>query len=252
MINIVEVNNENIEEKGFFCMRSKPKSRGYQNKLSWLKERLEEGLKLKILEENGYPRGFIEYVPSEYTWRGITGNNYIVIHCLWIVGKGKDKGYGTKLLHSCLDDAMLKNKSGVAMVTSSETWLAEKSFFMKHGFESIDQAPPSFELIVKRFNNDPVPQFNHGWEERSKQYKDGITIIRANQCPYFEEAVKTIVEVANERGIKTNIILLENHKEAQNAPSAYGVFNVIFNGSFLTYHPLSKRELIKKLDLLQV
>lgn len=233
-------------------MRSKPKSRGYQNKLSWLKERLEEGLKLKILEENGHPKGFIEYVPSEYTWRGISGNNYIVIHCLWILGKGKGNGYGSKLLQSCLDDAMAQNKSGVAMVTSSETWLAEKSFFMKYGFESIDQAPPCFELIVKRFNYDPVPQYNHGWEERSKQYKDGITIIQADQCPYFEQAVNTIIEVANERGIATKVIQLQNYKEAQNAPTAYGVFNIIYNGRLLSYHPLNKRELNKKLDLLQV
>lgn len=251
MVHIVDITKENIEAKGFFCMRSKPKSQGYQSKLAWLRERLEEGLKLKILEENGRPKGFIEYIPSESNWRGITGSNYLVIHCLWIVGRGKGNGYGSKLLNLCLDDALAHNKSGVAMVTSADTWLADKAFFIKHGFVSVDQAPPSFELIVKRFNDDPHPRFNHGWEERSKQYKDGITIIKADQCPYFEEAVNIIIEAANERGIKTNVIQLSDHTEAQNAPSAYGVFNVILNGRLLTYHPLNKREFIKKLDMLQ-
>ncbi|WP_010275336.1 GNAT family N-acetyltransferase [Paenibacillus senegalensis] len=252
MIHIVDVTEENVEAKGFFCMRSKPKSQGYQNKLAWLKKRLREGLKLKILEENGVPKGFIEYAPSERNWRGITGSGYLVIHCLWIVGRGKGKGYGSRLLNLCLDDAKSHNKSGVAMVTSSQTWLADKSFFMQYGFESIDQAPPSFELIVKRLNrDDPVPHFNHGWEERMSQYQDGITIIKADQCPYFEDAVNTITEAANEREIQVNIITMQDPIEAQNAPSAYGVFNVIYNGQLVTYHPLTKREFIKKLDKLE-
>lgn len=254
MIQMIDVHMDNINEKGFFCMRSKPKSKGYQEKLAWLKERFQEGLKLKIIEEDGQPKGFIEYIPSEYAWRGITGHNYLVIHCLWVVGKGKGKGYGSMLLQSCLEDALALNKSGVAMITSSETWLTDKSFFTKHGFESIDQAPPSFELVVKRLkpdSSDSVPQFNHGWEDRAGQYKDGITIIQSGQCPYIDDAVNTITEAAGERGILTKIISLQNHTEAQQAPSAYGVFNVIYNGRLLTYHPLSRREFIKKLDQMQ-
>jgi L-amino acid N-acyltransferase YncA len=248
MIEIVDVNEQNIDEKGFFCMRSKPKSKGYQNKLAWLQKRFNDGLKLKIIEEDGYPRGFIEYMPSEHTWRGIKGNNYLVIHCLWIVGKGKGKGFGSSLLEACLNDARIQCKSGVAMVASSETWLADPSFFEKHGFESVEQAPPCFELIVKRLDENPAPIFNVGWEERAEAYKDGLTIFKSDQCPYIEDTVNTIMDVAQERNLSLRVIELTDSKQAQDSPSVYGTFSVIFNGRVLTYHPVNKREFNKLLD----
>ncbi|MCL6603652.1 MAG: GNAT family N-acetyltransferase [Paenibacillus sp.] len=249
MFEIIDVHNGNVDEKGFFCMRSKPKSKGYQNKLAWLKQRFQEDLKLKIIEEDGQPKGFIEYMPSEVAWRGINGNNYLIIHCLWIVGRGKGKGYGSKLLEACINDAKSQGKSGVAMITSSETWLADKSFFMKFGFESVEQASPCFELIVKRFDEEPIPRFNVGWDERASEYIEGITILKSDQCPYIEDAVKMILEVAEERSIQSQVIDLTDCEQAQSAPSAYGVFNVILNGRVLTYHPVTKREFNKLLDM---
>ena len=248
VVEIVDVHPGNIQEKGFFCMRSKPQSDGYRKKLSWLLERFKEGLKLKIIEDNGRPKGFIEYVPIEYGWRGVQGNDYMLIHCLWVVGKGKGKGYGARLLAACIEDAKKQNKSGVAMVTSSQTWLSDKPFFMKHGFESVDFAPPCFELVAIRFDGKPYPKLNHGWEERAQTYGNGITVLKSDQCPYIEDAVHTIVEVARERGIPSTVIDLDHAEKAQLAPTAYGVFQVIYNGNVLTYHPLTKRELNRLLD----
>lgn len=249
MIEVVEVTPQNIQDKGFFCMRSKPKSQGYQNKLSWLLKRFDEGLKLKMIEEDGYPRGFIEYIPIENAWRAVSGANYLLIHCLWIVGRGKGKGYGSTLLNECINDARRNNKSGIAIVTSSQTWLSDKPLFVKNGFESIDQAPPHFELLVKKLDDDqPVPKFNHGWDDRIQKYHDGITIFKSDQCPYIDDSVQAILEVANERNIQTRVITYEDSEDARYAPSAYGVFNVVFNGKLLTYHPVTKRDMHKLLD----
>ncbi|PAD69740.1 hypothetical protein CHH83_06860 [Bacillus sp. 7586-K] len=85
-------------------MRSKPKNAGYQKKLSWLKERFTEGLSLKIIQEDGKHRGFIEYIPGTHTWRAINAKKYMVIHCFWVVGKSKGKGYGSMLLDECIKE----------------------------------------------------------------------------------------------------------------------------------------------------
>jgi ribosomal protein S18 acetylase RimI-like enzyme len=248
VVNIIDVNTANVEETGFFCMRSKSKSDGYQRKLNWLKHRFTEGLRLKIVEENGQPKGFIEYVPIEYTWRAVLGSNFMVIHCLWIVGQGKGKGYGSKLLDECIKDSKEQNKSGVAMVTSKGTWLTNKDFFMKYGFQVVDEAPPSFELIVKNFNECPSPQFPENWAERTQKYEHGITVLRSDQCPYIDNAVQVIIDTAKELDIKVNVIDINDCKDAQlNSPSAYGVFTVLYNGELLTYHPVTKRELLKLL-----
>ncbi|BBH19414.1 acetyltransferase [Paenibacillus baekrokdamisoli] len=248
MIEIIDVNADNVEETGFFCMRSKPKTVGYQQKLHWLKERFSEGLKLKVIQDGDHPKGFIEYVPSEYTWRTVEAENFIIIHCLWIVGQGKGKGYGSRLLEECIKEAVDQKKSGIAMVTSKGTWLADPSFFTNKGFKVEDEAPPAFELIVRKFVDCPSPRFPNNWVERAEQYKSGITILRSDQCPYNDSAVQTISETAKELGIDVNVIEINNCKDAQGSPSAYGTFNVIYNGKLLTYHPITKRELLKLLQ----
>lgn len=95
-VEIVTVDSTNVAEQGFFCYKSKPKSGGYQKKLSWLKQRFAEGMRIKILYEEERSVGFIEYIPGEFAWRAVNAEGYVVIHCLWVVGRGKGKGYGIR------------------------------------------------------------------------------------------------------------------------------------------------------------
>ncbi len=44
-IEILDVNEGNVDKAGFFCAMSKPESKGYQEKLAWVKKRFCEGLK---------------------------------------------------------------------------------------------------------------------------------------------------------------------------------------------------------------
>jgi len=161
---IVDVNESNLDEYDLFCHKSKRRGEGYQNKVKWIKERFKEGLRLRLLliheGKRGYrSRGFIEYVPGEYAWRGIDAKGYMVICCIWVVGRNKRKGYGTKLLLECIKDA--KGMKGVAVVTSNGGWLPKNKLFIRNGFENADELPPDFELYVKRFSDSaPPPRFN--------------------------------------------------------------------------------------------
>lgn len=248
MIELIDVHAGNVEQTGFFCMRSKPKSGGYRSKLEWLKARFAEGMKIKIIQENGQPKGFVEYIPSEYAWRAVEAENYMIIHCLWVVGRGKGKGYGSRLLKACMDDAQAQGKAGVAAVTSRGTWLTDPSFFVSKGFRVEAEAPPAFELVVKRFFDAPSPRFPDRWDERAGRYGDGLTILRSDQCPYNDQAVDMIREAASELGIEIRVSQMTHCRDAQGAPSAYGTFQVIYNGKLLTYHPMTKRELLKLLQ----
>jgi len=78
-------------------------------------------------------------------------------------------------------------------------------------------------------------------EERSSQYDKGLTVIRADQCPYTVKNVKEISETAEkEYGIKPNIIDLKNCEEAQNSPCPFGTFCIVYNGKVIADHPISK------------
>jgi ribosomal protein S18 acetylase RimI-like enzyme len=247
-VEVVAVDATNVAEQGFFCRKSKRKSEGNRRKLNWLNQRFSEGMKIKILYEHGRSVGFIEYIPGEFAWRAVKAKGYMVIHCLWVVGKSKGKGYGSRLLNECMEDARKMQKHGVVMVTSSRVWLAGKELLLKHGFEPVDEAPPSFELLARKFGDAPPPAFPRDWDKRSAHYGSGLTVIRSDQCPYIDDAAKTFLEAAGEMGLQARVVELENCQEVQgSAPSAYGVFNVVYEGKLLTYHYLLKKELLKLL-----
>jgi GNAT superfamily N-acetyltransferase len=243
-IEIVTIEPGNVGQNGFFCYKSKPKSAGYKQKLDWLAPRFGEGVRLKLLYHGGRSAGFIEYAPAESAWRAVIAPGYMVIHCLWVVGQAKEHGYASLLLKACLEEAQQAGCHGVVMVSSRDTWLAGSSLFLKNGFEIIDHAPPSFELLVRRFGPTPEPAFPTNWEERLNRLGPGLTVVYAEQCPYMDLVVNHMLTKAAARGLSAQTLRLESSRQVQEmAPSAYGVFGLVYNGRLLTYHYPFPKEL---------
>ena len=242
-IEIIDTNTDNILEYGV-CGYKNIKRPGYPEKIEWLKDRFPEGLKIKTLHsDKDGTQGMIEYIPGEYCWRPVEASGYMFIHCIFAGFKRayKGKGYGSLLVDECLKDARKENLHGVAVVTRKGPFMADKELFVKKDFEVVDTAPPDFELLVKKFNKTaPTPKFKGDWEERQSQYGKGLTIIRADQCPYTVKNVKEICETTEkEYGIKPDIIELKNCEEAQNSPCPFGTFCIISNGKVIAHHPIS-------------
>lgn len=250
---IITVDANNVDQRGFFCYMSKPKSPGYRQKRSWLDARFAEGMKIKIVHEiGGRDTAFIETIPGEHAWRAVYAPGYLVIHCLWVVGKGKHKGYGTRLVQECLEDARLQGKHGVVMVASDGVWLANKKLFLYNGFVEVDQAPPSFQLLVHRFDSAPEPAFPKDWSSRLARYGSGVTVIRTPQCPYIENATAAIMQSAQQLGIPAQVVELTSARQVQDfSPSPYGVFAVVWNGQLLSYFYLTQEEFEKRLKQTQ-
>jgi len=239
-IQIITVAPHNIDEEGFFCYKSKRKTEGYARKLAWVKEQMAEGLTIHILHEGGRSVAFIEYMPGEHTWRAVNAEGYFLIHCLWVVGKAKKKGYGSRLLELCLEDAREQGKHGVAIVASERPWATGRKLFQKHGFERVGTVPPVFELWVQRFADTvPLPSFPQDWEQRLARYGSGLTVFRSDQCPYLEHATEAALRSASELGIPAQVIELITADEARRlspSPYGYGVFGIVYNGELLTYY----------------
>jgi hypothetical protein len=237
---IIDITPENVDEFDLLCVKSKKNSEGYQNKLDWFKNRYTEGLRIKLLwvndRGNMTSRGFIEYIPGEYTWRTIEAKGYNVIHCLWVVGKWKKMGFGRQLLGSCIDDSYEAGKAGVVVVASEGTWLVGKKMFLKNDFVIVDKAPPSFSLLVKKFNEITNPRFPSNWDQRAKQFGSGLTVIYTDQCPYQPGAVKILQQFADENGIEFKAVKFSDSKELRRrSPSPYGVFSIVYNGKLISY-----------------
>ncbi len=245
---IITVNTDNLDQHGFFCYMSKPKSPGYRQKREWLEARFAEGMVIKMIHEvDGRTVGFIEYIPGEYAWRAVHAPGYLVIHCLWVVGKGKGKGYGTRLINECLEDARRQGKQGVVMLASERVWLAGNDIFLQNGFVVVEHLPP-FSLLVKRFGDGPDPSLPADWEVRQARFGDGLTVVRSSQCPYIEDATVKAIDSARERGIPARVVDFQSAREVQqSSPSPYGVFGIILDGRLLSYHYLLPKDFDKLL-----
>jgi GNAT superfamily N-acetyltransferase len=250
---LITIDADNVDKRGFFCYMSKRKAPGYLQKRAWLEERFGEGLKIKVLHvPGGRDTGFIEYLPGEAAWRAVYAPGYLVIHCLWVVGRGKGRGYGTQLVQSCLQDARDQGKSGVVMIASDGNWLASKKLFLYNGFEVVESAHPAFQLLVHRFDEAQLPSFPDNWDTRARFYGAGLTVVRSSQCPYNESSTREFLRYAEEKGISARIVDLRTAREVQQfAPYPYGSYGVVYNGQPLSYTWLKQSDFDKKLASLQ-
>ena len=242
-VEIIDADTETISHY-CICGYKNLKQEGYQRKINWLKKRFSEGLKFKVLHTSDDGAiGFIESIPGEYSWRPVDAPGYAMIHCMMIYRKPyKGQGFGSLLLERCIQDAKQSKMAGVAVVTSQDTWMAGSDLFEKHGFESADTAPPSFQLLVKKLKkNASHPKFKGDWEKKSKKLGTGLMIVQSDQCPCIAKCSKDIQECADRFGLKAKVIQLKNCKQAQNTPSAYGIFNIVYNGQLIADHPIGQK-----------
>jgi L-amino acid N-acyltransferase YncA len=243
-LEIVDVTESNVDKLGFFCAMSKPGLKGYQDKLAWLKARFREGLKIKLIARGG--RGFIEYMPGEFAWRAIDAPRYMVVHCLWVVGKSKQRGCGAALLDACVRDARSQKMRGVAAVTArGRLGLVDTDFFAHHGFRVVDAAPPGLDLVALRFGQSADPKFLGGWSEKLQALKPGLTVFSSPQCPYTHEGTEQIVALARSMNIPARSVRLKQLEELRRrAPSAYGSFDMACGGKVvanLFHHMTAER-----------
>jgi len=238
---VVDTNADNIGGCGF-CGYKDGKNEGHRRKASWLRKRYAEGLKFKVLRsrESG-DVGMIEYALGRYAWRPVEAEGYLVIHCLMVNGKHKGKGLGALLLRSCLTDAKKSKCRGVAVVTSSDSFMAGSGFFIKAGFVSVESSPP-YELLVKKLRKAaPDPRFIVDRERVLKRYKKGLTILAADQCPMVPKCVKDIAEASRALGLKTKVVPIRSAKASRELPTPYGVFSIIYDGRLIVERPVSAR-----------
>lgn len=244
---IVELNENNIDEYDLFCSKEKD-SKGYKDKVEWLKIRFKEGLNYKLLliqeEEDNYESGgFIEYIPGQYVWRGINAPGWMVIHCILVSNKYHNLEFGSKLLEECYKDA--KRMNGVVVLTSEKGgWEPTNSLFLKHGFEKVDKLPP-FELYAKKFSdNASLPKFIISSQVSLDENEIRLIGIKSHQCPYTDHMTSILEDFAKENKIKLELKELKDSKSAQeNSIHPYATFCIFLNGKFITRMPYSKEDI---------
>ncbi len=228
---IVRVTPDNFKDHPQAICFINPGHEYYNKKVEWFREQYKNGLRILILYIKGEKRsvGFIEYVPGAFAWRAVNAKNYMFIHCLWIYGKKyQNQGLGSLLLKEAEKDSGMME--GVAVVTSDNAFMANKTIFLKNDY-SVVSVLGKDQLLVKQFKKSSLPSFNVNSEVPGK-YKN-LTIIYSRQCPWVARCIEEMKPILVKEKLNPEIIELKTPQEAQNAPSVYGVFNMILNGKIL-------------------
>ena len=238
MLTLEKVGPKNLLDCGIGCLTD-PKNQGYGPKVEWLRARFAEGLRLLLFrDDKGKALAFLEYVPGAYAWRPVEAKGWLFVRCLWVYPKGqKVGGLGRRLIRASIEEAQQAGATGVAAMVSDGAWMASKQVFLKNGFEQVAEAD-RFQLVAHRLKKGPEPRFRDISANLTKY--QGLHIVYSAQCPMLPKSVNDLSEMAAEYGLNLKITVLNNAREAQNAPSYYGVFNLVWNGRLLSDHYVSK------------
>jgi hypothetical protein len=136
-------------------------------------------------------------------------------------------------------------------MVSDGPWMAGREVFLKNGFEQVAQAD-RFQLVTYRLREGPEPRFRDIGGNAAKY--QGLNIVYSAQCPMLPKSVNDLSEMAAEHGLELKVTELKSARQAQGAPSFYGVFSLIWNGRLLADHYVSKgrfknilrKEILKK------
>ena len=236
---VVDTDVGNIGGCGF-CGLKDSGNLGYRRKVEWLKERYAKGLRLGIVRSREFGDvGTIEYTCSEQAWRPVEVEGYLLIHCLMVSRRHGGKGVGTLLLDSCLADAKKSGRRGVAVVTSSDSFMARSDLFVKAGFVSVERIGP-YELLAKKFEKGaPDPRFIVDRERVLKRHAKGLAILAADQCPMIAKWVEEIAAAARALGIEPKVVRVDSAEASRELRTPYGVFCIVCDGRLIAERPIS-------------
>ncbi|WP_289042919.1 GNAT family N-acetyltransferase [uncultured Aliiroseovarius sp.] len=249
MTDLITVTNDSVEKHGFFCKMSARKTSAWKRKRAWLADRFSEGLQLRLLGDG--ERGFVEFIPAKYAWRGIeNADDLVAIHCLWVVGKSKGKGHAKQLLDEVEAWARDNGYRGVTALTRKGNWLIDKKILAARGHDTVDQSGPDFDLMLKAFGDVPLPRIVGGFDQKATACGPGLTVFHSAQCPYLEDATSNAKDAAHDAGIPFRAIEVTSAKQLrQQVPNPYGVFSIVHDGREIASHYLLKKQIMPLLAL---
>ena len=104
-------------------------------RLSFLRETYDRGVRAKVALEDGKPLGFLFVMPIELCPWGPLGANLASVPCLFVAPDGTGKGAGAALLEAAEEEARRQGLLGVVLQAYHwDFWFMPASYYEKHGY----------------------------------------------------------------------------------------------------------------------
>jgi GNAT superfamily N-acetyltransferase len=109
----------------------------YDHRREYLKRAIPKGFHKKILIFEGDQVGTIEYAPAEGSGLPISGDNVVVMNCIWVHRKAQGHSFGKRLLKAMMETE--RGAFGFATIAMENYWgpYFKKSEMESLGFESV-------------------------------------------------------------------------------------------------------------------
>lgn len=146
---IIDITNKDEYEQYLYrCLAPMP-FRRYSRRRTYLEYAIPRGLHKKFLILNGKAVGQIEYARAEASGYPITGDNVIVMNCVWVLRKAKGHNFGKMLIED-----MVKSEgdaTGFATIALENHWSPwfQKWQLEKLGFKPLDKMEVSHKTKHK-------------------------------------------------------------------------------------------------------
>jgi hypothetical protein len=76
------------------------------------------------------------------------------------------------------------------------------------------------------------PTFSGSWDQKAKACGKGLVILKTRQCPYFSNFTDELLALAEKRGMDSRVVELNSTEDVmEKAPTPYGSYNVVIDGS---------------------
>lgn len=99
--------------------------------------------------------------------------------------------------------------------------------------------------MVKKIKDAPSPKFRDSAKMGTVPNKKGLTFFYSDLCPFTDHWVDKLIAYARDINIPCQKDKITTLEQAQNAPSAFSIFTIFYNGKFLTHKIPSQKEFIK-------
>jgi N-acetylglutamate synthase-like GNAT family acetyltransferase len=224
---------------------------GIRRKREWIRQCLPNGLRYRTVHERttGKIVGLIEYMPGAFAWRAVKAKNWMVIHCIMVWKRCTGQGLGSMLIQQCIADARKHGMDGVVALATKKGWCADSRLYLKNGFEIVDRAEPSFELLAKRLRKVETPSFGD-WKQRLRSSGAGIIMYSSKQCPFMrgEKDLARKEWLSSDYGLNVNLVQINDHKAAQMNPCVWGTAGIVYAGKIINYVPGGNAHLLNELQ----
>jgi len=136
IVNVIA--NRDFERFLYKCLAPIP-FRPYGSRREYLERVALKGFHKKLLIFDGDVIGQIEYAPSEVSGYPISGDNVVVMNCIWVLRKAKGRNFGSMLIKNMVHSE--KYASGFATIALENHWSPwfKKSHMEKLGFRPLDK-----------------------------------------------------------------------------------------------------------------